>query len=129
MLFTLLNGDYQRRRESDMDKPNGLDRKSLQTQLENYRLIVEVNTDSKDESIFAKEELAKKLELAQRCVNESYQWEELGDQTKSHDALSSASIVIVAVGAVIKRILCQDSFLDDNNLQSVQISPQCCAFC
>jgi hypothetical protein len=123
MLFTLMNGDYQRRRESDMD------RKSLQTQLENYTLIVEVNTDSKDESIFAKEELAQKLELAKSCVNESHQWEELGDQTKSHDALSNANIIIVAVGAVIKRILYQDSFLDDSNLQLVQISPQCWAFC
>ncbi len=107
-----------------MYKPNDLDRKSLQTQLETYRLIVEVNTDSKDESIFAKEELAKRLELAQNCVNESYQWEELGDQTKSHDALSNASIVIVAVGAVIKCILYQYPILDDSNLQLGQISAQ-----
>jgi hypothetical protein len=60
-------------RDSDMDKPNGLDRKCLQTQLENYKLIAEVNTELLDEDLFAKAEFLGKLELAQRYINESRQ--------------------------------------------------------
>lgn len=51
-------------RYDNMHGLDGLDRKNLQTQLENYKLIVEVNTNLADESLFAKEELPKKLELA-----------------------------------------------------------------
>ena len=67
-----------------MDKPNGLDRKCLQTQLENYKLIAEANTELLGENLFAKAEFLGKLELVQRYINESHQWEELGDQAKSH---------------------------------------------
>lgn len=105
-----------------MYKPNGLDRRSLQTQLENCKLIAEVNEELLDRSWFTQEQLAKELELAQRYINESYQWEELGDQTKSHDALIDADIIIVEISAVIKHILYQDTFLDNSNLQSGQIS-------
>lgn len=105
-----------------MDKPNGLDRKSLQTQLETYRLILDVNTDWKEESIFATEEIAKKLELAQSYMEESHQWAEVGDQAKSYDSLRHATVVIVEVGAVIKHLLYQGSFLAASNLQVGQIS-------
>jgi hypothetical protein len=105
-----------------MEKSNGLDRKSLQTQLENYSLIIEVNTDSKDQSIFAKGELDKKLELAQSYLNESHQWEATGDQTKSHDALCNANIIIGEISAVIRHILNQNILLDDRGLLSGQIS-------
>ena len=88
-----------------MDKPNGLDRNCLQTQLENYKLIAEVNTELLDENLFTEEEFLGKLELAQRYLNESYQWEELGDQTKSHETLSNAHEIIVKVGTVIKHLL------------------------
>ena len=100
-----------------MDKPNGLDRKCLQTQLENYKLIAEVNTELLDENLFTEAEFLEKLELAQRYLNESHKWEELGDQTKSHETLSNAQEIIVKVGTVIKHLLYQDSFLDDSNLQ------------
>lgn len=104
-----------------MDKPNGLDRKGLQTQLETYKLLAEVNTDLLDENLFAKAEFLGKLELAQRYIDESRQWEELGDQTKSHVTLSNANIIIVEAGAVIKCLLYQDPFWDDSNLEPGQI--------
>lgn len=105
-----------------MYKPNGLDRRCLQTQLENYRLIAEVNPELLDENLFTKEELAKKVDLAQSCINESYQWEELGDQTKSHNALSDANMIIVELNMVIKYLLGQDTFLNDSNLEWGQSS-------
>ena len=105
-----------------MDKPNGLDWKSLQVQLENYKLILDVNTDWIDESILAREELAEKLELAQSYLNESHQWGEEGDQTKSYDALRNVKIVIMEVGAVIRHLLYQDSFLAESHLNLGQIS-------
>jgi hypothetical protein len=104
-----------------MDKPNGLDRKCLLTQLENYKLIAEVNTELLEENLFAKEEFLEKLELAQRYINESHQWEELGDQTRSHSTLSNASMIIVEAGAVIKCLLYQDIFGEDGNFQHDQI--------
>src|SRR6266498_1560544 len=99
------------------DEPNRLDKKSLQTQLENYKLIAEVNADLIDESLFAKEELAKNLELAQSYINESCQWEKIGDPTKYDDALSNAKIIIMEITAVIKRMLNQDILLDNSNLE------------
>lgn len=107
-----------------MDKPNGLDRKCLQTRLENYKLIAEVNTELFDENLFAKAEVLGKLELAQRYINESHRWEELGDQTKSHSTLSNANIISVEAGAVIECLLYQDTFLDDRNLQRVKSETQ-----
>lgn len=105
-----------------MDKPNGLDWRSLQAQLETYKLIAEVNTELLDENLFAKAEFLGMLELAQRYINESRQWAELGDQTKSRGTLSNANIVIVEAGAVIKHLLYQDPFWDDSNLEQGQIS-------
>ena len=96
-----------------MEKPNGLDRRSLQIQLENYRLILDVHMDWKDESISAKGDLAEKLAAAQSYMNESHQRGELGEQTKSYNALSNAKTVIVEVGAVIEHLLDQDSCLVD----------------
>ena len=57
-----------------MYKPNGLDRKSIQIQLENYKLIAEVNQELLDENLFAKAELPGKLALGQSYINESHQW-------------------------------------------------------
>jgi hypothetical protein len=101
-----------------MTNADSLDRKNLQIQLDNYKLIVEVNTDLEEESLFAKDGLAKKLELAQSYLNDSDDWGELGDWTKSHDALSNANIIIGQIGAVIKHILNQDILLDDSDLLS-----------
>ena len=99
---------------------DGLDRKSLQTQLENYKLIVDVNTDLEDESLFAKEELPKKLELAQSYLNDLDEWGKLGDHTKSSDALNNANLIIVNISAVLKDILNQDTSSDNSNLQPDQ---------
>ena len=100
-----------------MDKPDGLNRNFLQTQLENYKLIAEVNSELLDEDLIEEAEFLAKLELAQRYLNESHQWEELGDQTKSLETLSIAHEILVKVGAVIKHLLYLDSSLDDRNLQ------------
>ena len=100
-----------------MYKPNGLDRISLQIQLENWKLIADVNQELLDENLFAKAELPEKLALAQSYINESHQWEKLGDQPKSHDALTSAGLIIVEVGAVIKLVLNQAISSDNGSLQ------------
>jgi hypothetical protein len=105
-----------------MYKPNGLDRKNLQTQLENYKLIAEVNTELLDKNLFTKEELPGKLELAQSYINESHQWEGLGDQDRSHEALSTANLIIVEISAVVKHILYQATFSDDSSLYGDQSS-------
>ena len=105
-----------------MYKPNGLDRKSLQTQLENCKLIAEVNQELLDKNLFTKEELPGKLELAQSYINESHQWEESGDQVKSHDALTTANTIIVEISAVIKNILYQETSSDDSSFQLDQSS-------
>ena len=76
-----------------------------------------MNTELLDENLFIEEEFLGKLELAQRYLNESHKWEELGDQTKSHETLRNAHEIIVQVGMMIKHLLYQDSFLDDSNLQ------------
>ena len=99
-----------------MQQRNGLDRKSLQTQLENYKLIIEVNTDLADESLFAKEELPKKLELAQSYLNDSDQWGTLRDRTKSYNTLINANMIVEKITAVLKHILNQDTYVDDSNL-------------
>jgi hypothetical protein len=99
-----------------MHQQNGLDRKSLQTQLENYKLIVEVNTDLDKESLFTEEELLKKLELVQSYLNDSDEWGKRGDRAKSHDALNNASMIIEEITAVLKHLLNQDTYTDDSNL-------------
>ena len=109
-------------RDSDMYKPNGLDRKRLQTQLENCKLIAEVNQEMLDNCLFTKEELPEKLELAQSFLNGSRQWEELGDQTKSHDSLTTANIIIIEISAVIKHMLYHDTSSDDSSLRLDQSS-------
>lgn len=63
-----------------MYKPNGLDRNSLQIQLENYKLITEVNLELLDEYQVTQGELPGKLELAQSYINQSREWEELSAQ-------------------------------------------------
>lgn len=96
---------------------DAFDRKSLQTQLENYKLIVDVNTDLEDDSLFTKEGLTQELELAQSYLNDSDAWGKLGDWTKSYDALSNANLIIVDISAVLKHILKQDPSSDDSDLQ------------
>lgn len=91
------------------DEPNGLDKKSLQIQLENYKLIAEVNADWVDENLLTKEKLAKNLELAQSYINESCQWEKFGDHSKYDDALCNASIIMMKISAVIRCMLDQDT--------------------
>jgi len=101
-------------------KPNGLDRNSLQIQLENYKLITEVNLELLDEYQVTQGELPGKLELVQSYINQSREWEELGDQTKSHAALTSANLIIVELGAVIKLVLNQVISSDNGSLQRGQ---------
>jgi hypothetical protein len=100
-----------------MYKPNGLDRNSMQIKLENYKLITEVNLELLDKYQVSQGELPGKLELAQSYINQSREWEELGDQPKSHDALTSADLVIVEVGSVIKLVLNQVISSDNGSLQ------------
>jgi hypothetical protein len=103
-----------------MNNANSLDRKNLQIQLDNYKLIVEVNTNLEEESLFAKDGLAKKIELAQSYLNDADDWGKRGDHTKSHDALSKANLMIVEITAVLKHILNQDIPLDDSDLPAGQ---------
>lgn len=100
-----------------MDKPDGLDRNGLQTQLDNYKLISEVNLELLEQYQFTKGELPGKLELAQSYINQSRAWEKLGDQSKCHDALASANLILVEVGAVIKLVLNQVVSSDESDLQ------------
>ena len=79
----------------------------MQIKLENYKLITEVNLELLDKYQVSQGELPGKLELAQNFLNQSREWEELGDQTKSHAALTSANLIIVELGAVIKLVLNQ----------------------
>ncbi len=103
-----------------MYKPNGLDRNSLQIQLENYKLITEVNVELLDEYQFTTGELPGKLELAQSYMNQSREWEGLGDQPKSNDSLTSANLIIGEVGVVIKLVLSQVISWDYGSLQRDQ---------
>jgi len=80
-------------------------------------LITEVNLELFDEYQFAKGELPGKLELAQIYLNQSRQWEELGDQPKSHDALTSANLILVEVRAMFNLVLNQVISSDDSSLQ------------
>lgn len=105
-----------------MYKPFGLDRRSLQTQLDNCKLITEVNKEVLDKNLFTKEELSVKLKLAQNYINEARQWEELGDQNNCNESLTTASIIIVEISAVIKHVLYQDTLSDDGSLQPDQNS-------
>ena len=105
-----------------MDRPNGLDRNSLQIQLENYRLILDVNTDWKDESLFTKEELAEKLQVAQSHLNQANRWGEAGDPARSYDELRKAGIVILEIGAVVKHLLYQDTLVADPGLHLDQLT-------
>ena len=91
------------------DEAHGLDKKSLQTQLENYKLIVEVNADWVDKNMLAQEKLAKNLELAQSYLNESCHWEKLGDQPRYDEALCNASMIIMKISAAIRYMLDQDT--------------------
>ena len=102
-------------RDRDMDKPNGLDRRSLQTQLEDFKLIAQVNQGWFDRNGFTQEQISHELGSAQNYINESYRWEELGDQTKSHYALTDANTIILGIGVVFKRMLDEDTFIDDSN--------------
>jgi hypothetical protein len=104
-----------------MNNANSLDRKNLQIQLDNYKLIVEVNTDLEEESLFDKDGLAKKIELAQSYLDDADEWGKLDDQTKTYDALSNANIIILEIRAVIRHLLNPDFLLDDNDLLSGQI--------
>jgi hypothetical protein len=121
-IVNIYHSKHQRLRHNFMDNANSLDRKNLQTQLDNYKLIIELNTNSEEESLFAKDGLAKKIELAQSYLNDADDWGKLGDYTKSHDALSNANMIIVEITSVLKHILNQGIRSDDNNLQSRQIS-------
>lgn len=105
-----------------MYKPNGLDRKRLQTQLENCKLVAELNQELFDKNLFTQEEFPGRLDLAQSYINESRRREELDDQDKSHDALTTANLIIVEISAVIKHILYQDTSSVDSNLHLDQTS-------
>jgi len=56
-----------------MYKSNGLDRKSLQTKLENCKLFTEVYQELVDNNLFTKVELPRKLGLAQNYISVSRQ--------------------------------------------------------
>ena len=103
-----------------MYRLNCVDCKSLQTHLENYKLIVDVNPELFDKNLFIKKEFPRNLELAQGYINESHQWEEVHDLTKSQYALTNAYIIVVEISAVIKHILYRDTFLDDSYFQLSQ---------
>jgi hypothetical protein len=105
-----------------MYKPFGLDRKSLQTQLENCKLIAEVNKELLDKNPFTKEEISGKLELAQNYINESRRFEELDDQNKCNESLTTVSIIMVEISAVIKHVLNQVTSSEDGSLQLDQNS-------
>jgi len=102
--FTMFpNIEDQKPMHNYMSDPNTLDRERLLMQLENYRIIIHVNINLPGGSLFAKDELDKKLDLAQSHINQSYEWEKLSDQAKYNDALSHANMIILEVGSVIMR--------------------------
>ncbi len=57
MALSCFCDEIAKAKDNDMyDEPNGLDTKSLQIQLENYKLIVEVNADWIDENLLSQRE-------------------------------------------------------------------------
>jgi hypothetical protein len=114
-LTMLPNIEDQKPMDNYMSDPNILDRERLLMQLENYRVIIHVNINSAGESLFAKDELDKKLDLAQSHINQSYEWEKLGDQAKYNDALSHANMIILEVGSVITHFRAGNTSPDDRD--------------
>ena len=89
-----------------MIEPTSPDGKQLRSQLEDYKLIVEVNQDLLDKNISSRDDLAAKLAAAQGFID---QLEQPGEEVDYHAALNDAIQIIEEIRIVIKVVLSQDT--------------------
>ena len=90
-----------------MNTPNRLDKRSLEMQLENYKIIMEANSDLFEKDLLLKEHISHKMSMFESYTNELGYWGRKMDRIKYDQLLDQANKVLEEISLLIMQTLDQ----------------------
>jgi hypothetical protein len=95
-----------------------LDAKSLQTKLQNYQLVIEVNKELIAQDSRLQEKVTVMMDEAQACIDPLLQGKELGDGKTYDDLLSNANEMMNELHDLITSILTSNTSQNDEAVEN-----------
>jgi hypothetical protein len=102
-----------------MARAKRLDKKSLLEQLDNYKLIFQVNSDLLEGDPLLREQIRRKLGMIDSQVNEMNASEQSNDQLKYDYSLDDANRILDALKELIEQMLGNGDIPIDENLENL----------
>ncbi len=96
-----------------------LDKRSLSTQLESYKLVFDVNSHLLEKDHLLREQICHRLGMLENQMNELELGERTGDKIRYKHALEQANQIMRGVKSLIDQMLDQEIFPYDDSLQKL----------
>ena len=93
-----------------MPKLEDLDKRSVLSQLKNYKLIVDINSDLLDDDRLLRQQIIHRIGMLESCLNEMEMWERTKDITKYNQSLDQASKLLEGISTLINQMLDNDGY-------------------
>ncbi len=100
-----------------MEIPSGFDKSELLRQLDNYKLIIEVNSELLEENPVLEEQVRCEMVMIERELGEMNMWEETHVQTKYRYSLDEANRILDALRNLIEQMLGDGDLSSDDSLE------------
>lgn len=101
-----------------MNTSDRLDKRSLLTQLENFRLIFQANSEDLEKHQHLKAEISQRMGDLETCIKELDILEGSHDTITFNQVLDQANRLVLGMKGLMAQLFAQDTFPFDDNLQS-----------
>jgi hypothetical protein len=99
-----------------MHENNGFDQNHLLVQLENFKLILQVNSELVENDQSLRESMSYAIEMLERHLNELDKWER-NEPTQYNTSLDQANKILEELKFLLKRLFNQDNTPGNDSLQ------------
>jgi hypothetical protein len=102
-----------------MEIPSRFDKRGLLEQLDNYKLIIQVNSELLEEDQLLKEQVRYEMGRIESQLDEMNTWENINEQTKYRYSLDEANRILDTLKNLIEQMLGDDDLYSEDSLQSL----------
>jgi hypothetical protein len=101
-----------------MDTPDRLDKRGLLSQIENFKLIFQMNSEELEKNPPLREDIRQRMAELESCVKELDILERSHDAITFNQILDQANHLLLVMKGLMRQLFAQDTFPFDDDLQS-----------
>jgi hypothetical protein len=107
-----------------MDTSNQLDKRDLLLNMENYKIILQVNSHLLEEDRLLNEHIHHRMSMMESTVSDLEMWERKRNRTEYDQSLERANRILQGIKVLIDHLLNPDNVPCDGEFQSLADQPE-----